>query len=188
MRDMTEELLLDIKSAIYNSGITITTSSNESFEKSLVNLDCSVENDILHHRIKPWGDNSIKMLMYKYKVDIKWINDKECYVYYSKDYFMKNMDYRRIYDNYDEMTLDLKRLLINKPYQVWSLNDVDFFTTARKFWFSDNQGVVLMVNNEDNCCNCLDECLHELINEFMDKYGLKREYIEDNLLGFSKII
>ena len=183
-----EELMLDLKSAIYDSGIIITTSSNESYEKSLLNLDCSIENDVLHHTINPWGDNSIKMLMYKYKIDLKWINDKECYVYYCEDYFMENMDYRRIYDNYDEMTLDLKRLLINKPYQVWSLNDVDFFTTARKFWFGDNQGVMLMVHNEDNECTCLDDCLHELINEFMNNYGLKREYIENNLLGFSKKI
>ena len=65
---------------------------------------------------------------------------------------------------------------------------MDFFTTARKFWFGDNQGVVLMVHNEDEDCGCLDDCLTEQINEFMNRYGLEREYIECNLLGFHKKI
>ena len=85
-----------------------------------------------------------------------------------------------MYNNYNEMTIDLKRLLVNKPYQVWSLNDMDFFTTARKIWFRDNQGALLMVHNEYDECNCLDDCLTEPINAFMEKYGLERNYIEDN--------
>lgn len=182
--DKTEELLLDIKTAIYGSGIVIMDIEEET--NVIMKLDCSIENDTLHHKIAYWGDNSIRNIQHKYKVNIEWINDNECKLQYYEDYFKTNLDYRKIYDNYDEMTIDLKRLMINNHFRVWSLNDIDFFTTARKIWFRDNQGVLLVVVNDDENCNCLDTRLTEPINEFMDKYGLEREYIEYNILGFHK--
>ena len=82
--NMFEELLLDINAACYATGIIITTGRDadhdtEFFEETnaLVKLDCSYENDVLHHNLLYWGDESIKMIMYKYQVDIKWIDKNE---------------------------------------------------------------------------------------------------------------
>ena len=177
---MYEEMLHDLHAVCLNTGINIITHDDICVNKhmfadlnAIVFMNCPIKNDVLFHNGPHLGNEDIKTTMYKYKVDIKWIDDKNCYVYPCEDYFLTNPDYRLVYSNYNTMTLDLKKVCTRKPVSVWSLNDFNFFTTARKYWFNENKDALLMISIDENYD--IDEVD---INEFKNKYKLEMKYID----------
>ena len=182
-----EEMVCDLHSICYNTGIIINTIDDvcvnyDLFERlnAIMWLNCSIHNDVLYNCCKRNGNIELQHLLTKYNVYIKWYDDNNAYLCPCITYFLTRPDHRLIYPNYGDMTLDLKRELKKKPIKVWSLNDADFFTTARNIWFNENKEALLMVSVEDE-----DYDMDDLdFTTFNERYGLMVKYLDPSILCF----
>jgi len=184
-----EELILDLKHAVRNTDIEIC----EHNDNNIVTMDCSVKNPVLHKREQYWGNTIINNILHKYSVAIEWIDNKRCYVYPCNKYFIDNPDYRLIYPNYEQMTIELKRILCHYDIDVWTLNDIDFFTSCKMEWFERSKAVfIIRVEGEcpfDLNSTCIkDDCINALIYRFNTTHNLtlKHSDVSRQLMVFTK--
>jgi len=187
-----EEMILDLRYVCRNSGIKICDC--DCNPEAIVKLDCSKKNSVLYSKGQYWGNFPIHNILYRYNVAIKWINDNECYIYPCENYFINNTDYRLTYPNYQQMSLELKRLFYDYEVEVNTLNDIDFFNSYKYAWFKKSDAIFIIRYDEDECpfdlnSQCIDDdCINARIHRFKTKHNLTLKYIDitRNLLGFFK--
>lgn len=194
IRDKYEEMILDLRYVCRNSGIKICDC--DCNQDAIVKLDCSKENSVLYSKGQFWGNFPIHNILYRYNVAIKWINDDECHIYPCEMYFnlVHVKDYRVIYPNYKQMTIELKRLFYGYDVAVYTMNDNDFFTSTKHEWFEKSDAVFIIRDDEDDYSfdlnsKCIDDdCINARIHRFKTKHNLTLKYIDitRNLLGFFK--
>ena len=201
--DEYEELVLDLYSLTRDCGITINTINDVCIDQkkmknlnAIVWLKTSIKNDVLFNDTalqlclpemnnKIFGNYDLKLIMLKYNVYLKWYDKYNAYLCYTTSYFLCNLDYREICDDYNSIILYLKKIVKHKPLKVWSLNDNDFFTSTKKAYFKLYPDALSLVSIENDEYN--EEELEEDFNNFIALYDLEMINLKNNTLLFRKI-
>ena len=190
--DEYDELVLDLYSITRDCGITINTIEDvcinyDKFEKlnAIVWLKTSIDNEVLFNNpSKIFGNYALKLIMLKYKVYLKWFDKNNAYLCYTNTYFLSRPDHRDLCDDYNTITLCLKKIVKHKPFKVWTLNDNDYFTTAKKNIFKEYPDALTIVFNERDQYD--EEEFEEDFNNFTALYDLEMINLNNNLLLFRK--
>jgi hypothetical protein len=190
--DEYDELVLDLYSLTRECGITINTINDvcidhKKFENlnAVVWLNTTIDNEVLFNNpFKMFGNRDFRLMMLRYNVYVKWYDKTNAYLCYTNTYFINRPDHREIYDDYNTIILNLKKVVNHKPFKVWSLNDNDYFTTSKQDIFKaypDTLSIVSIYDDE------YDEDEYENdFNNFTAIYDLEMINLNNNLLLFSK--
>ena len=192
--DEYEELVLDLYSLTRDCGITINTINDVCIDQekmknlnAVVWLKTTIKNEVLSIiLLQIFGNYDFKLIMLKYKVHIKWYDKNNAYLSYNNTYFLNRTDYREICDDYNTIILGLKKVVMYKPFKVWSLNDNDYFTTSKKDIFTAYPDTLSIVSIETEDDEYDEEEYEEDFNNFIAIYDLEMINLNNNILLFSK--
>ena len=192
--DEYDELVLDLCSLFRECGITINTINDvcinhDKFKElnAIIWIKTSVKNDVLFNNpFKMFGNYDFKLMMLKYKVYLKWYDKNNAYLCYTNTYFLSRTDHRVLCDDYNTITLNLKKIVNHKPFKVWSLNDTDYFTTAKKDIFNAYPDALSIVSIESDDDEYDEDEYENDFNNFTAIYDLEMINLNNNLLLFSK--
>lgn len=190
--DEFDELLLDLCCLTRECGITINTINDvcidhKKFEdlNAVVWLKTTIKNEVLFNNpFTIFGNYEFKLIMLKYNVHIKWYDKNNAYLSYNHTYFLNRPDYRDIYNDYNTIILGLKKIAIHKPLKIWTLNDYDFFTSAKESIFKEYPDTLSIVSIYSDDYDGEDG--EDDFNNFIAKYDLEMINIGNNILLFSK--
>ncbi len=192
--DEYDELVLDLCSLMpHDCGITINTINDvcinhNMFEdlNAIVWLKTSINNEVLFNNpCKIFGNYDFKLIMLKYKVHVKWYDKTNAYICYNHTYFLNRPDHRVLCDDYNTIILGLKKVVIHKPFKVWSLNDNDYFTTAKESIFNEYPNTLSIVSIQDDAYD--EDEYEDDFNNFTALHNLEMINLNNNLLLFYKI-